>query len=99
MNGNIDEPSINEDHLISSRIKKPFEHENDFQFVLDCKYYDNSSFNSLPFSINAFSFFHLNISSLNLLFDSFNFFLESLKLKLNVIAISETRIASSAHNE
>ena len=62
---------------------------------INCKYYDNSEFQTLSSSSNFFSFLHLNISSIPKHFDNFQYFLNTLQHHFKVLAISESRILKS----
>ena len=66
---------------------------------LNCKFYDEASFNKMisESSISdksATSFFHLNINSLSLHIDDLDTFLTSLNFNFDIIGLSETRILS-----
>ena len=66
-------------------------HEEGFNHITEeCLYYTLSELNELKQSTETFSFFHLNISSLNLHQDELTVLLESCNIKFDIIGITET---------
>ena len=63
----------------------------------NCKYRDISYFSNLDVELKSkcLSFFHLNINLLSKNFDNFNHLINELKLKFDILDISETRILKS----
>ena len=63
--------------------------------TVNCKYRDISYFSNLDVELKSkcLSFFHLNINSLSKNFDNFNHLINELKLKFDILGISESRIS------
>ena len=72
---------------------------NDNENLPNCKYRDISYFSNLDMELKpkCLSFFHLNINLLSKHFDNFNHLNNELKLELDILGISESRISIFKH--
>ena len=92
--GNLNEPT---DALVNlmNQLNNFTDDEKEKELNLpNCKKRDTDYFKNLTkdFKRKALSIFHINVSSLNKIFDDFNILLSDLNVSFDILAITETRI-------
>ena len=75
---------------LSNQKSRKEEHDSDP--VIDCKYIDINSFNTIKFQQKSFNILHLNIASLGAHKEELEAVLSSLDHDFDVIGLSETKI-------
>ena len=85
------------DHNTQHHDQTDYSDDSDITQLLDCKYLDIESFKVQKFDNNKFSILHLNIGSLGAHKDELEAILSMLKIKFDVIGISETKIKKDSN--